>query len=79
MSRPKKKFLFKKSILVIIFYREGLQATKTRVQATLNLKTSGVHIFPFSIPFGIDKFERNGGKFLNTESLHKNYSGQRVC
>ena len=24
----------------------------------------GVHIIPFSIPFGINKFERNGGKFL---------------
>ena len=25
---------------------------------------AGVHIIPFSIPFGIDKFERNGGKFF---------------
>ena len=26
---------------------------------------AGVNIIPFSIPFGIDKFERNGGKFFN--------------
>ena len=25
---------------------------------------AGVHIIPFSIPFGIDKFEENGGKFF---------------
>ena len=32
---------------------------------------SGVHIIPFSIPFGIHKFERNGGKFfLNDNDVH---------
>jgi len=25
----------------------------------------GVNIIPFSIPFGIEKFERNGGKLFN--------------
>ena len=29
-----------------------------------NNKIPGVHIIPFSIPFGIDKFESNGGKFF---------------
>jgi len=30
-----------------------------------NNKIPGVHIIPFSIPFGIEKFERNRGKFFN--------------
>ena len=33
---------------------------------------AGVHIIPFSIPFGIDKFERNGGKFFLNDNLKKN-------
>ena len=28
------------------------------------MSRTGVNIIPFSIPFGIDKFERNGGKFF---------------
>ena len=34
---------------------------------------SNVHIIPFSIPFGIDKFERNGGKFFLNNDLKKNW------
>ena len=33
--------------------------------------TAGVHIIPFSIPFGIDKFERNGGKFFLNDNFKK--------
>ena len=29
-----------------------------------NVMCAGVHIIPFSIPIGIDKFKRNGGKFF---------------
>ena len=31
----------------------------------INNTTPGVNKIPFSILFGIDKFERNGGKFFN--------------
>ena len=30
-----------------------------------------VNIIPFSIPFGIDKFERNGGTFFSNDNLKK--------
>ena len=37
----------------------------------MKYRRSGVHIIPFSIPFGIDKFERKGGKFLLNDNLNK--------
>ena len=37
-----------------------------------NLFDTGVNIIPFSIPFGIDKFERNGAKFFNWGQIFLN-------
>ena len=45
---------------IIIYVSE-----KNDYNTCVNMITAGVHIIPFSIPFGIDKFERNGGKIFN--------------
>ena len=34
-----------------------------------HISDAGVNIIHFSIPFGIDKFERNGGKLFNWEQI----------
>ena len=36
-------------------------------RANRNRANAGYHIIPFSIPFGIDKFERNGGKLFKKD------------
>ena len=49
------------------FIENLLNFCKT-LKAALKIQNNiltGVNIIPFSIPFGIVKFERNGGKFFN--------------
>ena len=49
----------------ICFYKFGfVNNYKLKLKMAAQRPETGVHIIPFSIPFGIDKFERNGGKFL---------------
>ena len=54
-------FLSYSSLLLILYY----PCNKYR-------DPTGVNIIPFSISFGIDKFETNGGKFFFNDNLKKN-------
>ena len=63
-------------------YFENLLNFCKTLKAALKIQNNiftGVNIIPFSIPFGIDKFERNGGKLFNwgqiflNDNLKKNW------
>ena len=45
-------------------FPEVLKLMVNNVIQGVETSCAGVHIIPFSIPIGIDKFKRNGGKFF---------------